>query len=1338
MEDMRKSVTPPRPILPDNYVKEISPIRHPSPSLMLVSKRGSVEEPLPPRPPPPFLYTSTLPPPAPKKQRSKSNDFRSKTLPVRRSHSQSKPAAKETQNTPLESVSSDECSSLNTPSTSQLSVTLMNTRQCTENIDNSTSDSQTKTTSNISDVQANETKYQCQSSSQSQETVFFTSFRKASQSPPVNSLKAIGETGLENLMKENGVNLAVVSANGMKNSNTEMKMNQVKDDLENNDKDQEKMFSNCEDKRKRKKQDIDNKISVTVDIDRKSCSPPSKRSSIENVKNISNVSGNESKTTKAVINKTNSSSLKQQPNASMNMTNSSPQQMKNSKHPVAPESLASRAKHESQEQLKKFKKNVSMDECKTKSSVLHTKPDCHDSKLSATRSVDRASSSSNSSISSLSEDKKHLKNIQQQSHRMSPVLAIKNIMKKSDKDSKRKKSSSTKTGCKKEAPIVLEDKYNKVLIKSGQRSPTPSLASSSTSTLTDSSSYAPSNLSLLSELLSDKDYQTWLSSGIRESKNNFKGIEDLDKYVFDMIASTQDIQSPRASQINKSKKSSKEFDELIKILNFKKRHSTNLEMKKSLQVIIDFIGDKKQNYVNPQKVLKLSFASEMKIPERRKEEVGDCFMDCPSEEQVAKMIIEDEKLNLFKIDTETKVFPMITIASPPSQEYRPIPSPRMKRKNRIDGSSPTPSSISSCSKLVKSDSRVSITSFNSLIQDLCQHTAGVEERVQGSNIDTKDQTYNTIWLHSMKEKMESLISEKEKNKNMVEEYRLKLQKYSEINVKHEMERDDWNLKENDMKLKIKDLMESLQKQSCDLEALCEQNSIKSKEIQLKDSKLISFENKLQEKDQVVTSKKKEINDQQVAINSLNDLVIKLNEDIDKLKTKQSQNKLETNEIKMLKESNEKFKLEHGQMKCAHDKLKFSFDSLHKEVELFKENEIRNKFKEKEYKDQISYLTDDKEKLIQTHKRVIEHLEHEISNERLKSEDAISSIKYLEDKIEKLEDNDKDEVIIKLRSDLKRRGILLKDAQSLVSKLQNENHKKSMIKQMRDQIEDLEGENLSLSRAKKNLENDLEEIKSQLDDMSKSKKRVEEKYLIAMKENSSLSNQLEDTEEELQELLKKYKASVTTISTDQIMVQEQSFTIIELEHENERLKEKNSDLSYKIEQLETDKIDISQHKNAKMKITELEQKLDLELTNKFRLEHQADRLRDNVTKLEKEADLEKFKYQADQEKHKKLLNQFRDLKEDYLSLQGKESDMTEKNSNLHKKIEIAESENIILKKDLELAMKRIEDFHTAISSEIDSDSDTITCSDDDIFVSRQSLISGSIAQEIMEFNMNKDP
>ena len=151
----------------------------------------------------------------------------------------------------------------------------------------------------------------------------------------------------------------------------------------------------------------------------------------------------------------------------------------------------------------------------------------------------------------------------------------------------------------------------------------------------------------------------------------------------------------------------------------------------------------------------------------------------------------------------------------------------------------------------------------------------------------------------------------------------------------------------------------------------------------------------------------------------------------------------------------------------------------------------------------------------------------------------------------------------------------------------------------------------------------------------------------------------------------------------------------------------------------------------MKITELEQKLDLEQTNKFRLEHLNERLKDNLAKMEKENEIDRIKHQSDQEKHKKLVSQFRDLKEDYMSLQVKESDIKDKNMNLNKKIEITESENIILKKDLELAMKRIKDFHTAITSDIDSDSDTITYSDDDSsFTSRPQ----SLALELNEASM----
>ena len=79
-----------------------------------------------------------------------------------------------------------------------------------------------------------------------------------------------------------------------------------------------------------------------------------------------------------------------------------------------------------------------------------------------------------------------------------------------------------------------------------QHSPTPSQASTDTS---DTSSLAPSNLSLLSDLLTDKDYHEWLCSGLRESKNNFKELQVLDRYVLDMIGLSQDIKTPRASLI---------------------------------------------------------------------------------------------------------------------------------------------------------------------------------------------------------------------------------------------------------------------------------------------------------------------------------------------------------------------------------------------------------------------------------------------------------------------------------------------------------------------------------------------------------------------------------------------------------------------------------------------------------------------------------------------------------------------------------------------------------------------------------------------------------------------
>ena len=576
--------------------------------------------------------------------------------------------------------------------------------------------------------------------------------------------------------------------------------------------------------------------------------------------------------------------------------------------------------------------------------------------------------------------------------------------------------------------------------------------------------------------------------------------------------------------------------------------------------------------------------------------------------------------------------------------------------------------------------------------------------------------------------MEGLLQEKEQSKLKCEEYRQMIQTLNDKNQKLEKDRSKSSSREKELQSKIVILNKTLQDKTSDLTSSCEQNCIKANEISDKSLELIKIRKVLEETEQIVNSQKEQINDKNEVINSLNDLVIKLNEDINTLKVKQNKTDTDTKDLNSLKQMFENLQHDQESLKSTDEDLKSKYLSSVEEVENYNSEKSKSRLKEQEYQGKIQQLSDEKLQLVSTHEKEILELEEKLLCQ--KNEAEIDK-KKLEQKIELLESDNKDELISKLKSDLKKKGVLLKDAQNLVSKLQNENCKKSLIKQMKSQIEDLEAENLSLSRSKKLLNNDVEEMKLQVEDLLKSKSRVEDKCSAIVKENSSLSNQLGDTEEELHELLKKHKNNISTIAADKVNIQEQSFIIIELEHESEKLKEKNCDLQYKIDKLESDTVDLCQYQNAKMKITELEQKLDLEQTNKFRLEHLNERLKDNLAKMEKENEIDRIKHQSDQEKHKKLVSQFRDLKEDYMSLQVKESDIKDKNMNLNKKIEITESENIILKKDLELAMKRIKDFHTAITSDIDSDSDTITYSDDDSsFASRPQ----SLALELNEASM----
>merc|ERR1719445_2130528 len=78
-------------------------------------------------------------------------------------------------------------------------------------------------------------------------------------------------------------------------------------------------------------------------------------------------------------------------------------------------------------------------------------------------------------------------------------------------------------------------------------------------------------------------------------------------------------------------------------------------------------------------------------------------------------------------------------------------------------------------------------------------------------------------------------------------------------------------------------------------------------------------------------------------------------------------------------------------------------------------------------------------------------------------------------------------------------------------------------------------------------------------------------------------------------------------------------------------------------------------------------------------------------------------QTSQEAQRKQARQLRDLKEDFTTVQGKETELLQKKEVLEKQLEVAEVETATVRTDLKLAIKRIEDLQAAINGEIDSES-----------------------------------
>merc|ERR1719410_2098984 len=344
------------------------------------------------------------------------------------------------------------------------------------------------------------------------------------------------------------------------------------------------------------------------------------------------------------------------------------------------------------------------------------------------------------------------------------------------------------------------------------------------------------------------------------------------------------------------------------------------------------------------------------------------------------------------------------------------------------------------------------------------------------------------------------------------------------------------------------------------------------------------------------------------------------------------------------------------------------------------------------------------------------LEQQLENEHEERINFVREKHELETRIINLQEmasrSADEEQVSKLKKDLKRTKALLKDAQLMVEKSRNESSNKVVLRQLKNQLEDAEFAKTAAIKAKQNIELELGDVQQQLDDVMRSKSDVEDRLMRCSREKTDFASQLEDNEEELHEVIKKFKASVAQLGVDQITIQEQSNRITDLEEEKTGLKGQLNDLMTKISSLEGENLNNPTQSRLELKVKELESKLELEQTTRGRMETQINRLKEAIEKLNHDCEGLRGKESNAQDNARKLQRQLRDLKEEFASLQQKEIEVNAKKNEFEKLLELAEAETVTARNDLKLALKRIEDLQTAINGELDSESDLNSDADSD--------------------------
>lgn len=413
------------------------------------------------------------------------------------------------------------------------------------------------------------------------------------------------------------------------------------------------------------------------------------------------------------------------------------------------------------------------------------------------------------------------------------------------------------------------------------------------------------------------------------------------------------------------------------------------------------------------------------------------------------------------------------------------------------------------------------------------------------------------------------------------------------------------------------------------------------------------------------------------------------------------------EVAQLKKA--KHQLEH---KCKDQQEEL--DDLAGQVQLLEQAKLRLEMSleqlRKEHRKEIGQRDDELEEVRSNAHKKVKALEARLEDEHEERTQLVREKHELERRLGSVEEEWRarrsrdDGQVQRLRRDLRRTRALLTDAQAQLERAKADTPGKAALRGLRNQLEDLELARAQAVKARQLAEQELADVQQQLEDATRLRHESEERANAASRERADLRTQLEENEDELAEVMNKYRAAVHQLSAEQTALQDSVARVAELEQENQSLQDQLAELTARLASAETlgDPSSSLTAKRLELRCKELESRLELEQTTRGRLDTQISRLKETVDKLQSETSLLRAREQSAQDQARKLQRSLREVREEASGLSSRESEALERRKGLEKRLEAAEAEASSARADLKVALQRIDDLQQAIQGDLELD------------------------------------